>query len=666
MASPAGDKPDGFRGVVYKMGLESSKDVLQRAIRAGASKEMALQLGKDMLDIAVEVDKLELTGNLSEPQAAALFRANARKYIEALDLTKPSPVPPNPPSEPDLAEPSPKRPRSQPISYPKETSTSSGSAESFPGVADASSHGHLQDTLAVEELAEHEKLFPSAPRPSVLVSGIAPDTSLAPESPADEVAPESPGPATNVLHKEGGFVVSQGDLVHDRVGAHHRGAVLLFQECDPKARSYVVMRADCELAKLHAFVKQQVEAMQKGAINTSEFFVGYICTSTGMNSSECLLVARPRCTITMKKGRPSEIKVGVYVGTVKEGSSKGSRVKFVRQAIESLGSAEHFRTMTFAITSAEPTPDRNEIKDMLRPYVDFTNEDWESELLAIKLKSECKLALTGAEMLISQHPQQCQRVRMAMKQQQQAMTYVVLASDPDLPCMQESFDQEELSKLKIVVYEPLEGRYMQADFLKGYPHVLYHRALMFHGPPGTGKSPLAKGIAKLTAIAHGKPWFVMTNTIDSLRVCTEAQLFQHRVPCIIDEWVAGVASQDPLATKINFVKVVCDVANTTTLRARYTDIRLPSHTPRIITTQDSREQWMLNLRQMGSEDDVNAVLKRTAWVEVPRSIMKHEAVEAHRKSLQDSGTTAILDLLKGMGLSAESAVQWEPVGPSES
>ena len=80
-----------------------------------------------------------------------------------------------------------------------------------------------------------------------------------------------------------------------------------------------------------------------------------------------------------------------------------------------------------------------------------------------------------------------------------------------------------------------------------------------------------------------------------------------------------------------------------------------------MTTQDSRERWIANLHQMGSEDDVNAVLKRTAWVQVVEPLMKPEAVAAYRESLQGQGTSAVHELLEGMGMSTDAKVSWQPV-----
>lgn len=653
-----GETPPGFNRALYKQGKESSATIMRMAFKSGASKDMALQLGKDLMDIAIELNQAFVVGSMTEPEALDRFMEEARKYAANISVSKVS--------EPSCVEtsadlnttvmPPPKRLRSDGSSTLETSSASRGSTEPLPGIADASNRGHLQDTLALQELAENEKLFPSAARPSVLVSGIDPEAPLTTEDAED--VPEPMGTDNNILFKDGRFVVSPGDLIHDFAGVHAKGPILRCQAGAVKARNYIVLIANCELAKLHDFVKQQVSMMTASTCNLR---VGYFCTSTGQQSSECLMMFKPRCPSDMKKGRPKEITVGLYAGTYDDGQSKGTRIKFMMQAIERLGKAEHFRTLCFTTGMADHIPDKSDIQELLKPYVDFTNKDWESELLHIRMKADAKLPLTSAETLISQHPQQCQRVRVAMKQHQQSMNYVVMVDDPDLPSMDETFDLVELRKLRIVVWEPLEDMFMQADFMEAYPHMLYHRCLMFHGPPGTGKTPLAKAIAKLTAQAHGKPWFVMTNTVDSLRLCNEGQLFQPLVPCVIDEWVAGVASQDPLATKISFVKALCDVVNASTARARFSDIRMPKYTPRIMTTQDSRERWTANLLQMGSVDDVNAVLKRTAWIEVAQSVMKSEAVQAYRMSLQDQGTAAINELLQGLGMSTHTSVTWKPL-----
>ena len=137
MASSEGDMgrvPDGFSKAIFEEGKQNSATIIRAAIRTGASKEMALQLGKDFMDIATEVNQAFFVGTMTEPEALDRLRDECLRYIASFRVQQ-QPDPNSPqtehdaetfpsPSRDDSAKPTPpKRPRSEQPPVLEETSS---------------------------------------------------------------------------------------------------------------------------------------------------------------------------------------------------------------------------------------------------------------------------------------------------------------------------------------------------------------------------------------------------------------------------------------------------------------------------------------------------------------------------------------------------------------
>ena len=270
---------------------------------------------------------------------------------------------------------------------------------------------------------------------------------------------------------------------------------------------------------------------------------------------------------------------------------------------------------------------------------------FKAECLAIKIKDQAGVELTDAEKLIASHPERVQRVRNALRQQRQAMRFVRMVDDITLPRMPTSFNMKEIEKLSIVKYLPLRKIFVKAPFLKAFPTTIFERSIIITGPPQAGKTPLALACGLAVTESQHQPWFPVTSTVDSLRYCAEQDLFLPCVPIIIDEWNIGKSSQDQEAHKAAFIKTVTDVTNSGTAHARYSDIKFPVNTPRIITSNETFAEWLQRIKSfppLGYE----AILKRCAWVEDQTSLMDSAKVEEYKESLQQDGTTPLVQMMK--------------------
>jgi hypothetical protein len=174
--------------------------------------------------------------------------------------------------------------------------------------------------------------------------------------------------------------------------------------------------------------------------------------------------------------------------------------------------------------------------------------------------------------------------------------------------------------------------------------------IVFYGPPGCGKTPVARGLAALYSHSNDKAKFAETQTSDSLRKLTEFDLLEDGVGIVLDEWRPRAEHCGPQGGGVDHVKNMLDPADSKTIEARFNDFTLGENMGKFVTCQNLGKLMAhfqdiksdMDERQLraitGDDDDGNAVLKRCVFVEVRDHLIKPELRKEHRETKSSKGS----------------------------
>ena len=172
--------------------------------------------------------------------------------------------------------------------------------------------------------------------------------------------------------------------------------------------------------------------------------------------------------------------------------------------------------------------------------------------------------------------------------------------------------------------------------------------LVFFGPPGKGKTPAARALCAMYSECNGKSKFVETQTADSLRKLTETDLMEEGVGILLDEWRPRMETCGAQGSGIDHLKNMLDPSDGKTIEARFADFTMPDSTAKFVTIQHlgklvgafanlTSETSERELRaEIGTDDDLKAILKRCMFVEVRKNMMKPEIL-AERINTRSKG-----------------------------
>ena len=207
--------------------------------------------------------------------------------------------------------------------------------------------------------------------------------------------------------------------------------------------------------------------------------------------------------------------------------------------------------------------------------------------------------------------------------------------------------------------------------------------IVFYGPPGKGKTPVARACAALYSQSNGKPKFAETQTSDSLRKLTEFALLEDGMGIVLDEWRPRTEPCGPQGGGVDHVKNMLDPADSKTIEARFNDFTLGENMGKFVTCQNlgkllhtfSGIKSDMDERQLraltGEDEDGKAILKRCVFVEVLDHLIKPEMRKIHRETRGSKGSqlrAAANQTRKGDEDGQELAVQlglWRQAGDTK-
>ena len=191
---------------------------------------------------------------------------------------------------------------------------------------------------------------------------------------------------------------------------------------------------------------------------------------------------------------------------------------------------------------------------------------------------------------------------------------------------------QHLRELKVTVR--VDGEWKTMGFLKYWKKNGIKKAFIFWGDSGFGKTALASALAGAFAV-HRKTYWISSSTVDDFRAIPAKGYLGTEKAIVLDEWQPGGRSQDSRADNADFIKQLFTVQDNSGVGARFQNIRLSKHSPRLITSNTNFEGWIRIIESFGEEHS-EAVYNRLAFVHVsqcliPESCMRQRDQEVHRR-----------------------------------
>lgn len=273
--------------------------------------------------------------------------------------------------------------------------------------------------------------------------------------------------------------------------------------------------------------------------------------------------------------------------------------------------------------NAQETYTRDEIMAMVRPYVGLNKAEFEAEL--ISMGSRALDALSSEQRFILVNETRMKSLRTAMVELELAKSYLTMLDDESLMDLSAFQKLERLDAVRM-----RNGVKQKMSFLTAISELLESATFVICGENGLGKTPLCRAVAAKYAQARGMSFFAQSSTVDSLRMLSVQGFFKPHVAVVLDEWRIGKDSQDAQGHKVDFIKCLTDVENPGSVRLRYSDVRFAPAMPRLLSSQQTMDEWMSTL-DGAQESDKDAILKRLIFVHVSESLVPPALAAARQR-----------------------------------
>jgi hypothetical protein len=441
--------------------------------------------------------------------------------------------------------------------------------------------------------------------------------------------------------------VTEGPLIHlnkDVVGTPLQIPSKLPGRGGIRNRKLALLTAELKVDKLHDFIKDNYQ--------------GYVVASTGAETSMALLVNVSARRVAI----PAGIHAALPSCSLSDAISPMLR-----------GRGECFTTLRPAQESKTSGPPTGaQLIEMMRPYLAMNPAEFEAELWSLQLRD--KASLTSCEVSIVEKPVHAKAVRQALINLEASKAFVRFVSDQKN--MLELADLQNLDGLVAVTLDIDSKSFHAVPLLAALPMLELYTFVLI-GDAGLGKTALARALAALQCKARGLPYYIESNTPDSLRgVCING-FFRPHVPVILDEWRpeakasfgAGVQSREMLDT----LKCLTSVDDGATIKCRYSDIKFAPGMPRLMTANcRTLEDWMQVVTEAGGEADYDAVLRRCLFVEVDRQLVSVERQATYKAEKGDELADMQAAVLHEQGLTvprasfrpvARQGGRWQAIAP---
>ena len=257
-----------------------------------------------------------------------------------------------------------------------------------------------------------------------------------------------------------------------------------------------------------------------------------------------------------------------------------------------------------------------------------------------------KATPTPEEKLLLKFPADAKTARQAMKDMLRAKAFVRYVEDDDALLLNSYTNLQTLSILEVGE----DGTVWRTPF-DGWATMMITKTIVLLGDPGFGKSTLARTFCATHARANNAPYYIETNTPDSLRLVCEQHLFLDNVPILLDEWrPAGAAGARFTGTDgVYMLKCLTTVGKGGTVSCRYSDIRLLDNMPRLMTCNcRTLEEWTQGIGNV-PKADIGAVMRRVAFIEVSDHIIPERLRKQYIKRQHESCYDKIAMQLKYEG-----------------
>jgi hypothetical protein len=271
-----------------------------------------------------------------------------------------------------------------------------------------------------------------------------------------------------------------------------------------------------------------------------------------------------------------------------------------------------------------------------------------------------KDTFSKAQMYIVEKPMQAKALRQAMITVESSKAFLQFCSDTQTL----QFGQmENLDKLVAVTIDLETKSFRGIPILQALSMMELH-TLAILGDAGLGKTALARSMAALQCHVRKLPYWIESNTPDSLRQVSVNGFFRDHVPVILDEWrpTRKGATGSNGSEMLDMLKCLTSAADGATIRCRYSDIRFAPRMPKSLTCNSrSIDEWMAQTADYVADEDYNAIMRRCLFVEVKHSLIPEALRDEYVKHRETELHDLQVEALRAQGIELEAHAGLSPV-----